>query len=74
MKHLGHVVDDGRRTPAESKIQALTEFPAPKSKTEISCFPGMFGNYSRCIRNYAMKVEPLTQALNEKDRKLIALR
>lgn len=69
VKYLGHVVGDGCRTPTESKIQAITEFPEPKSKTEIRRFLGMSGYYSRYIRNYATIIEPLTRALKGKTRK-----
>lgn len=63
------MVGDGRRTPAESKIQAITKFPGPKSKTKICNFLGMSGYYSRFIGNYATIAEPLTHSLKGKDQK-----
>lgn len=69
VKYLGHVVGKGRRKPSEIKIKAITDFPAPKSKTEIRRFLGMCGYYSRYIKNYAIIVEPLTRALKGKTKK-----
>lgn len=67
--YLGHVVGNGRRSPAEAKIQAVLDFPIPKSKTEIRQILGMVGYYARYIENYATIVEPLTRALKGKNRK-----
>lgn len=57
MKYLGHAVGDGRRIPAETKIQSITEFPMPKSKSEIRCFQGISDYYAAYIRNYVTIVE-----------------
>ncbi|GBN11979.1 Retrovirus-related Pol polyprotein from transposon 17.6 [Araneus ventricosus] len=69
VKYLGHKVGGGCRTPAEAKIQAVLDFPAPRSKTEIRKILGMIAYYSRYIENYATLVEPLTRALKGKTRK-----
>lgn len=69
VKYLVHVVGEEQRKPAEAKIQAITELPAPKTKTEIRRCLDMAGYYSRYIKNYATVVEPLTRALKGKHRK-----
>lgn len=50
VKYLGHVVGEGRRSPAEAKIQPIKELTIPKNKTEIRRCLGMAGYYSRYIR------------------------
>ena len=69
VKYLGHVVGGGLRTPAETKIQAVIDFPTPKTKTEIRRLMGMSNYYSRYIKNYALITEPLTKALKGKNKR-----
>ncbi|GFS90698.1 hypothetical protein TNCV_3771221 [Trichonephila clavipes] len=35
VKFLGHIVGQGFRTPSEIKVQAVLEFPTPRTKTQI---------------------------------------
>ncbi|GBM50243.1 Retrovirus-related Pol polyprotein from transposon 297 [Araneus ventricosus] len=63
------MVGGGCRSPIEAKIQAVLDFPASRSKTEIRKILGMIAYYSRYIENYASLVEPLTSALRGKMRK-----
>ncbi|GBM49177.1 Transposon Ty3-G Gag-Pol polyprotein [Araneus ventricosus] len=69
VKYLGHVVGNGIRSPVEAKIQAIVNFPAPKTKTEIRRLIGMIGYYSRYIKDYPKIVEPLTNALRGKNKR-----
>ncbi|GBM97180.1 Retrovirus-related Pol polyprotein from transposon 17.6 [Araneus ventricosus] len=69
VKYLGHKVGGGCRTHAEAKIQAVLDFPAPRSKTEIHKMLGMIAYYSRYIEIYATLVEPITRTLIGKTRK-----
>ncbi|GBN67892.1 Retrovirus-related Pol polyprotein from transposon 297 [Araneus ventricosus] len=69
VKYLGHVVGNGIRSPVEAKIQAIVNFPAPKTRTEIRRLIGMIGYYSRYIKDYAKIVEPLTNALRGKNKR-----
>ncbi|GBL94277.1 Retrovirus-related Pol polyprotein from transposon 297 [Araneus ventricosus] len=69
LKYLGHMVEGGYRSPADAKIQAVLDFPTPRSKTEIRKILGMIAYYSHYIENYATLVEPLTRALKGKTRK-----
>jgi len=65
VKYLGHIVGGGYRTPAEAKIQAVKDFPQPKTKTDVRAFLGLAGYYSRYIPNYATIACPLTDALKD---------
>ena len=69
VKYLGHVVGNGRRTPAQAKIQAVLDFPTPTNKTQISKILGMAQFYKKYIEHYATLVEPLTRALKGRNRK-----
>ncbi|GFW81770.1 retrovirus-related Pol polyprotein from transposon 297 [Trichonephila clavipes] len=45
VKFLGHIVGQGFRTPSEIKVQAVLEFPTPRTKTQIRAFLGLAGYY-----------------------------
>ncbi|GFT38458.1 hypothetical protein TNCV_2896931 [Trichonephila clavipes] len=48
-KFLGHIVGQGFRTPSEIKVQAVLEFPTPRTKTQIRAFLGLAGYYQKYI-------------------------
>ena len=39
--YLGYVVGGGKVKPTESKVEAVKEFPRPKTKTDIRAFLGL---------------------------------
>ena len=45
VKYLGYIVGQGRVSPVNAKIEAIVEFPAPKSQKEVMRFLGMSGYY-----------------------------
>ncbi|GFX04601.1 retrovirus-related Pol polyprotein from transposon 17.6 [Trichonephila clavipes] len=47
VKFLGHLVGQGFRTPSEIKVQAVLEFPTPRTKTQIRAFLGLAGYYQK---------------------------
>ncbi|GFV99236.1 retrovirus-related Pol polyprotein from transposon 297 [Trichonephila clavipes] len=47
VKFLGHIVGQGFRTPSEIKVQAVLEFPTPRTKTQIRAFLGIAGYYQK---------------------------
>jgi transposase InsO family protein len=56
---LGHVISrDGVHTQS-SKIQAVKEWPVPRSVKEVRSFLGLAGYYRRFIKNYAKIARPL---------------
>ncbi|XP_041947558.1 uncharacterized protein LOC121708759 isoform X4 [Alosa sapidissima] len=61
--YLGKQVGQGQVRPVEAKIQAIVEFPIPKTKREVRRFLGMAGYYRSFCRNFSDVVLPLTNLL-----------
>ena len=57
---LGHLAGGGVIKPGLDKVQAIREFPVPKTKTNVRAFLGLTGFFRRFVRNYAFYAKPLT--------------
>ncbi|GFW23643.1 retrovirus-related Pol polyprotein from transposon 297 [Trichonephila clavipes] len=69
VKFLGHIVGQGFRTPSEIKVQAVLEFPTPRTKTQIRAFLGLAGYYQKYINLFSVIAAALTDALKGKAKK-----
>ncbi|GFX11617.1 retrovirus-related Pol polyprotein from transposon 297 [Trichonephila clavipes] len=69
VKCLGHIVGQGFRTPSEIKVQAVLEFPTPRTKTQIRAFLGLAGYYQKYINLFSVIAAPLTDALKGRAKK-----
>ncbi|GFU68699.1 retrovirus-related Pol polyprotein from transposon 297 [Trichonephila clavipes] len=69
VKFLGHIVGQGFRTPSEIKVQAVLEFPTPRTKTQIRAFLGIAGYYQKYINLFSLIAAPLTDALKGRAKK-----
>ncbi|GFT06676.1 retrovirus-related Pol polyprotein from transposon 17.6 [Trichonephila clavipes] len=69
VKFLGHIVGQGFRTPSEVKVQAVLEFPTPRTKTQIRAFLGLAGYYEKSINLFSVIAVPLTDALKGRAKK-----
>ncbi|GFW74875.1 retrovirus-related Pol polyprotein from transposon 297 [Trichonephila clavipes] len=69
VKFLGHIVGQGFRTPSEIKVQAVLEFPYPRTKTQIRAFLGIAGYYQKYINLFSVIAAPLTDALKGRAKK-----
>ena len=58
--YLGYVVGGGKVKPTRSKIQAVKDFPRPKTKTDVRAFLELSGYYRKFIPNYAEIAAPLS--------------
>ena len=58
--YLGHIVDGGQVKPEINKLEAVKNFPIPKTKKEVWSFLGLTGYYRCFIKNYATIAVPLT--------------
>lgn len=63
LKYLGFVVDkNGLRTNPE-KVNAMINFPMPRTTTEIKRFTGMCGWYRRFIPRFSTLMAPINELL-----------
>lgn len=63
LEFLGFIIGrNGIRTKAD-KVQAIVDFPQPKSIHDLRSFLGLTGHYRRFIRDYAQVAKPLTSIL-----------
>ncbi|GFW44404.1 retrovirus-related Pol polyprotein from transposon 297 [Trichonephila clavipes] len=65
-KHQRHVVGQGFCIPSEVKVQAVLEFPTPRTKTQIRAFLGLAGYYQKYINLFSVIAAPLTDALKRR--------
>ena len=68
VKYLGYIVGQGRVSPVNAKIEAIVEFPAPKSRKEVMRFLGMSGYYRKFCKNFSTVAAPMTQLLKKDQR------
>ncbi|XP_021985961.1 uncharacterized mitochondrial protein AtMg00860-like [Helianthus annuus] len=68
VQFLGHVVNEKGIHADPSKIEAIKNWSAPKTPTEIRQFQGLAGYYQRFIENFSKIVQSLT-SLTQKDKK-----
>ena len=62
---LGHIVGDGKVSPAELKVKAVRDFSMPKTKKAVRQFLGLTGYYRRFIPEYAEHSYFLTEAIRK---------
>lgn len=70
MKFLGHVVSENGISTDIEKVQAVKEWPTPKTVKEIRSFLGLCSYYRRFIKNFAEIAKPLHQ-LTEKGKQFL---
>lgn len=70
VKYLGHLIGHGTIRTDPDKVQAIRDFPLPKSVRQLRRFLGICGWYRRFVRNFASITSPLTDML-QKGRKFV---
>ena len=62
VEFLGHIVGQGKVSPAELKVKSVSDFKFPETKKAVRQFLGLVGYYRRFIPNFADKSFNLTEA------------
>lgn len=65
IRYLGYIVGNGCLKTDPDKVQAIRDFPMPKTKKQIRSFLGMTGWYQRFIANYAAIASPITDLIGK---------
>ena len=65
--YLGHTLPTEGVQPNSTKVEAVKNFPRPKSSKEVKSFLGLVNFYRRHLPNFAVIARPLT-ALTRQDK------
>lgn len=68
IRYLGHIVGNGCIKPDPGKVEAITNFPIPRTIRQVRSFLGMCGWYQRYIAGYAALAAPITDLLKKHSR------
>lgn len=63
--YLGHIISNEGVKPNPEKVQAVRDFPIPKSCKDIKSFLGLAGYYRRFIANFSQITKPMTSLLKK---------
>lgn len=63
VQFLGHIVNSQGIRPPPEKVEAIVNFPRPKTVKELRRFLGVLNYYHRFVRNYAILAAPLNGML-----------
>lgn len=66
LEYLGHILDECGIYPAEDKVRAVQEAPAPTNVTEHQAFLGLYNYYGRSVPQQSTVLAPLYRLLREK--------
>ena len=69
VNYLGHIVSQEGIRPATNKVEAVSEYPTPKTVKEVKQFLGLTNYYHRFILGYAKIAEPLYKLLRKPNNK-----
>lgn len=65
IKYLGYIVAQGCLRTNKERVDAVTNFPLPKTPRQIRRYIGMTGWYRQFINNYSDLSAPLTDCLKK---------
>ena len=61
MAFLDHIISDEGVVVDSNKVQAVKDWPVPKSAIEIKSFLGLAGYYQRFVQDFSKIAGPLTK-------------
>lgn len=65
VEYLGHEVEDGQIRPSTNKVNAVLNFPEPKTSKRLQSFLGLSGYFRKFIPNYSLTARPLSELLKK---------
>lgn len=65
IRYLGHIVGQGCIKPDPNKVDAITDFPVPRTVRQVRSFLGMCGWYHRYIAGFADIAAPMTDLIKK---------
>ncbi|KAL0128551.1 hypothetical protein PUN28_003706 [Cardiocondyla obscurior] len=65
--YLGHIIGKDGVKPDPKKIEAVQNFPVPKSPKNVKQFLGLAGYYRRFIKGFSKIAKPLTNLLKKEE-------
>ena len=64
LKYLGHIVSEKGIATDPTKIEAIRNWPVPKTVTDVRSFAGFTNNYRKFIKDYAKVARPLNELIS----------
>ena len=67
LKYCGHILTSEGILPDPAKVEAITQMPRPRSKTEVRRLLGMINYLGKCLLQLPDVSEPLRNLTKEKN-------
>ena len=64
LKYLGHIVSEKGIATDPTKIEAIRNWPVPKTVTDVRSFAGFTNYYRKFIKDYAKVARPLNELIS----------